>query len=119
MGKKLTGPGKKSDISPEKVRKKIVFALFCIIVFWGISFTWIIGDYMTIPQKRNIEGWNVLEDIKTNYHNIITEKKGLFDISIGDSKITGIELYIIVLFGGFGFLRLIDFLYYMEKYNNF
>jgi hypothetical protein len=76
----------------------------------------LVGDYMTIPVKRNLPEWNILDDVKTKYHNIISVKPDFWTIRIGDHKITNIENYIIFVLMGFGFLRLIDLLIYMEKY---
>lgn len=77
----------------------------------------LIGDYMSIPLKRDIPNWTVIDDVKTKYHDIVTFKKGFWAISIGDHKISNIENYLIVLFMGFGFLRVIDMLIYIERYN--
>jgi len=117
-GKKLTRNGKKPDIEPPVLYKKIVFCMFCILLFWGISSYMIIGDYLTIPVKRSLPEWNILDDVIEKYHNIGV-KKDFWVISVGDSKISNIENYIIFVLMGFGFLRVIDLLFYMKKYNNF
>ncbi|PNX49475.1 MAG: hypothetical protein BV457_01570 [Thermoplasmata archaeon M9B1D] len=78
----------------------------------------IIGDYLTIPVKRSLPEWNILDDVIEKYHNIGV-KKDFWVISVGDSKISNIENYIIFVLMGFGFLRVIDLLFYMKKYNNF
>ena len=93
--------------------------MFTIIIFLGVSSFMLIGDFMTIPNKRNIPGWNILDDIKVKYHNIVSVKKDFWVISVGDHKISNIEYYIIVLLMGWGFLRVIDLLFLMKKYKNF
>lgn len=102
-------------MSKKEYNKKVVFAVFCILLFWGIGFSMFIGDMLTIPVKRNIPEWNILDDVKQKYHNIAV-KPDFWSISIGDHKISNIENYIIIVLMGFGFLRLLDLLIYMERY---
>lgn len=81
-------------------KKRLHFALFCVLVLWGVSVV-LMFDYISVPNKRDNHDWilGVPE---------IEDKSRFWEFCIGNGFMSNIEHILFIGCGFFGFLRLYD-----------
>lgn len=88
------------------------FILFTLIIFFGVSQTVLILNYMDVPKIS--EQRDFIFGVSNYYYRV--NQVFNWDISFNDSVISNIENIIILILMLWGFMRLFDLLRFLVNY---
>ena len=95
--------------------KKFTRIMFTLILFMGVYSLILMPNYLDVPRISDNHTFKYGIDT-FNDPRVVVKNPDFFVISFSDKKITNIENIIIYIFMLWSFLRLIDLIYFLEKY---
>lgn len=94
--------------------RHLAFKLLIIIILFGIVNIVFIVNYLNLPSLSYLESQHIYRNSADI--NLVNNDPDFFTIDLFDGVITGIENIIIFIPMLWGFMKLIDLMYFLEKY---